>query len=484
MLSKVLFFKDADYIRFDVATDKADTAAPQSLKTDFPTLPFDSINASILWHSGKAYFFKGDEYVRFDVATNTVDADYPQSIVSGWPTLPFDSIDACVMWDNGKAYFFKGDQYVRYDVASDATDEDYPQSIKSGWSTLPFSSIDACVKWGDGKVYFFKDNEYVRYDMANDEVDADYPQTTSDNWMGVSFDSIDSAILLPSTNPENLLIVNGKSNAAPYVDLTNWKKTGVKQYAGSGNFTTIKGIVLHETAGWTWSGTQPGTSVQLHIERDGKVFQHSDLFTKCSHAGHLNGTHIGIEHVHFPFDTTNKKTKFEDIDRQQIVWGAQNKWLIIPPYEQLKASVALLKILIAQLDITANWVQFIAGSNIQNAKKHVLNKGFTAAVDTKEGQYFLIGTNGTNCLTEFLNGSKQTYEGLVAHGVSHDVTSSSNHNDGAMFALYSWLVLAKNYAPLKALNTLQAILTDSNRIIQGTLRKATTPAFFVDVSDI
>lgn len=484
MIPKVFFFNDSNCIRFDVANDKADSDTPQNLKTDYPTLPFDSVDAAVMWNNGKAYFFKGDEYARYDVATNTVDAGYPLSIKTGWPTLPFDSIDACVMWNNGKAYFFKDDQYVRYDLATDAIDADYPQSIESGWPSLPFSSIDACIRWDDGKVYFFKDNQYVRYDMEADEVDADYPQTTSDNWSGVSFDHIDAAILLPNTSSENLLLVNGTPSTVPNINLSNWKKTGVKQYTGSGNFAAINGIVLHETAGWTWSGTQPGTSVQLHIERDGNVFQHSDLFTKCSHAGHLNGTHIGIEHVHLPFDTTNVKTKYETIDRQKIVWGAQNKWLILPPLEQLTASTILLNSLMAQLNIKSNWVQLIEGTNIQNAKKYVLNKGFTAVTDAKDAIFFLISTNGTNCLTEFLNSQKLSYDGLVAHGVSHNINSPSNHNDGAMFALYSWLVLSKQYQPLKALNTIQAILTDNTKIVQGTLKKATSPAFFVDVSDI
>lgn len=93
------------------------------------------IDAVVNWGNGKAYFFKGSEYIRYDIAADKADPGYPQPINgSTWPGVGniWTSFDAVVNWGNGKAYFFKGSEYIRYDIAADRADPGYPQPINGG----------------------------------------------------------------------------------------------------------------------------------------------------------------------------------------------------------------------------------------------------------------------------------------------------------------------------------------------------------------
>jgi hypothetical protein len=99
-----------------------------------------------IWPNGKAYFFKGAQYVRYDVKTDKVDSGYPVPILGnwpGWPALFGSGIDAGVLWNNGKAYYFKGSQYIRYDIAADKVDPGYPAAIAGNWPGLWADNIDA-----------------------------------------------------------------------------------------------------------------------------------------------------------------------------------------------------------------------------------------------------------------------------------------------------------------------------------------------------
>jgi hypothetical protein len=91
------------------------------------------IDAVVLWNNGKAYFFRGSEYIRYDVAADRADEGYPRPIAENWPGVFAEDIDAAVLWDNGKAYFFRGSEYVRYDVTTDQADEGYPRPIAGNW---------------------------------------------------------------------------------------------------------------------------------------------------------------------------------------------------------------------------------------------------------------------------------------------------------------------------------------------------------------
>ena len=180
--AKAYFFRGSEYVRYDVAADKADEGYPQSIASGWAGVFDRDIDAAVVWPNGKAYFFRGGEYVRYDVAADKADEGYPQSIASGWAGVFDRDIDAAVVWPNGKAYFFRGGEYVRYDVAADKADEGYPQSIASGWAGVFDRDIDAAVVWPNGKAYFFRGGEYVRYDVAADKADEGYPQSIASGW--------------------------------------------------------------------------------------------------------------------------------------------------------------------------------------------------------------------------------------------------------------------------------------------------------------
>ncbi|QFS46721.1 hemopexin repeat-containing protein [Nostoc sphaeroides] len=189
---KAYFFNGSQYIRYDIAADKADLGYPLPIVGHWPGLDAffnGSIDDVVNWGNGKAYFFKGSQYIRYDIAADKADSGYPLPIAGYWPGLDafFGGIDAVVNWGNGKAYFFKGSQYIRYDIAADKADSDYPLPIAGYWPGLDafFSGIDAVVNWGNGKAYFFKDSQYIRYDIAADKADSGYPLPIAGYWPGL-----------------------------------------------------------------------------------------------------------------------------------------------------------------------------------------------------------------------------------------------------------------------------------------------------------
>ena len=191
--TKAYIFKGTDYIRYDVQTKKVDAGYPQNIKNVWK-LPFDSVDASVMWTNGKVYFFKGSQYAQYDFLGDIADTGYPQPI-SDWEGMPFTSIDAVVLWTSGKAFFFQGNQYAKFDIASKTFDEGYPKSIKENWTDLSFESLDSAVSWNNGKAYFFKNNQYVSYDLATDKADEGYPQLISKDWGVLPFSIFDNALV-------------------------------------------------------------------------------------------------------------------------------------------------------------------------------------------------------------------------------------------------------------------------------------------------
>jgi hypothetical protein len=95
--------------------------------------------AAVVWPNGKAYFFEGDQYIRYEIAADKADDGYPQPITNSWAGVFPNDVDAAVVWPNNKAYFFQGDQYTRYDIAADKADDGYPQPITNSWAGLMFT---------------------------------------------------------------------------------------------------------------------------------------------------------------------------------------------------------------------------------------------------------------------------------------------------------------------------------------------------------
>lgn len=153
------FFKGDQFMRYDVAADQVDAddgagrPYPQPITLKWPGIWTDRVDAILVWPVPKngrtvAYFFRDDQYIRFDVANHRADAGYPKPITDNWPNFKFpDGIDGAVAWPNtieGKSvvYFFKGDQYARYDVGADRADDQsegglgYPAPVAGSWPGL------------------------------------------------------------------------------------------------------------------------------------------------------------------------------------------------------------------------------------------------------------------------------------------------------------------------------------------------------------
>jgi subtilisin family serine protease/peptidoglycan hydrolase-like protein with peptidoglycan-binding domain len=242
------FFKGSDYVRYDIANDTVNVG-PVAIARFWPRLPaafMRDLDAAVNWGNGKAYLFKEANYVRYNIATDRPDFG-PVPIAANWTALPAAfarDLDAVVNWGNGKAYFFKGVQYLRYDIATDTVDFG-PASIAANWTALPAgftSNLDAVVNWGNGKAYFFKGPDYVRYDIATDVVDVG-PVAIARNWpaLPAAFRR-DLGTALNWTFPNDLAGLM-RSAGLTVNEVANWRTNG-----RPGGFHPI-GIMLHHTAG-------------------------------------------------------------------------------------------------------------------------------------------------------------------------------------------------------------------------------------------
>jgi hypothetical protein len=193
------YFAKGDQVwRYDIARNKVSFVEvwdnypkPMRKWPGFPQAWSSGIDTALNAGNGKVYFFKEREFIRFDIASGRVDAG-PNPIAANWLGLPqqwSSGFDAAVNWGNGKVYFFKGRDYLAYDIASKKASD--PQPIAGNLRGLPetwASGIDAAVNWGNGKAYLFKADQYVSYDISNDRVDSGYPKPIASNWPGlVSF---------------------------------------------------------------------------------------------------------------------------------------------------------------------------------------------------------------------------------------------------------------------------------------------------------
>jgi serine/threonine protein kinase len=90
---KIYFFKGSEYIRFDIQSKRSDPGYPTPIADSWPGVWSSNIDTIFTNHwpphsSGKAYFFKDGQYLRYDMASNKVDAGYPKTISRYWIGLP------------------------------------------------------------------------------------------------------------------------------------------------------------------------------------------------------------------------------------------------------------------------------------------------------------------------------------------------------------------------------------------------------------
>ncbi len=189
------FFKDNQYVRYDLKTDKG-VSGPKPIAGNWSGLPESftrGVDAALNRRDQPdvGYLFKDDQYVRYDLAADRAETGYPKPIAEGWASLPAAfqlGIDAAANHESNNeiVWFFKDDQYVRYNISTDKVVAG-PNPIKGHWNGLPDSftrRIDAVAPHptNRSKVYFFKDDQYVRYDLEADRADSGYPRPIRGNW--------------------------------------------------------------------------------------------------------------------------------------------------------------------------------------------------------------------------------------------------------------------------------------------------------------
>jgi hypothetical protein len=175
---KVYLFRGTEYARYDVATQTVEPGWPKTMTDEWDMQATRNtanwtcdLGTAVNWGNGKVYFFKRSQYIRYDLAADRAEPGWPKEIKDEWQGLWDRDIQAALNWWDGKVYFFKGSEYVRYDVAADRVEQGWPQQIKDEWNGIWERDIDTAVNWGDGKVYFFQGNQYIRYDIALDRAD-------------------------------------------------------------------------------------------------------------------------------------------------------------------------------------------------------------------------------------------------------------------------------------------------------------------------
>lgn len=135
------FLRGSEYARYDMAKNSMDDGVPWSLPqywSGWPSHWLGRTDAGVYWgyylpqKRKKAFFFRDDEYLRYDVTDDRVDPNYPAKIQGNWPGWPahWRRVEGAVDWGNGKAYFFSGEEYLRYDKLRDSVDPGYPRPLQ------------------------------------------------------------------------------------------------------------------------------------------------------------------------------------------------------------------------------------------------------------------------------------------------------------------------------------------------------------------
>lgn len=159
---KTYFFKDDQYIRYDIADDKQDPGYPKAIASGWPGLWGKGIDAA-LQYGQLIYFFKGDRVAIWQLlpkADRLIVTDLPLSNL--FPGVWSNGIDAAVVLSDSRTYFFKGDQCIIWNTAAHRVEPGYPKPINQVFPGVFLKDLDAVVAWPNDRVYFFKDDLYIR----------------------------------------------------------------------------------------------------------------------------------------------------------------------------------------------------------------------------------------------------------------------------------------------------------------------------------
>ncbi len=149
---------------------------------DTAGLKLGNVDAAVDYDSNYVYLFSGDKFYKYNKSEQKIEGSAIK-LKTQWPTMEFDSIDAAFRWDDN-IYLFKGNKYARHTKSSGAF---YTKpNIKSYWdSTLgSFAPFDAVVRGTFGKyadtVFFLKGDKVIHYDFKNDKSYGPYNLAGSD----------------------------------------------------------------------------------------------------------------------------------------------------------------------------------------------------------------------------------------------------------------------------------------------------------------
>ena len=200
------FFRESEYIRWDVDNEVLFDGYPKSIAEGWPGLmeavPGGRLSGAICvpgWHNKIYFFFKDqDVAVSWDVANHRIDEDLvpisrlmPSHLTTDGPFTPVH-VDR---GDRQTVYAFRGDAYTRFTVKPDSLpeheDDGYPRKIGDGWTggltVMPTCAVN--VRWtnradsvASNKLYFFLGDLYTRWDV--DSHSKNYRLDIPSGWKG------------------------------------------------------------------------------------------------------------------------------------------------------------------------------------------------------------------------------------------------------------------------------------------------------------
>lgn len=202
----IYFFRDREYIRWDVDRECLFDGYPRAIGAGWPGLdtvyPGSRLAGAMHvpgWFNRIYFFFAGQsEAVAWDVATHRM---LPERIPHG-KLLPTDLSGAGhfapVYVDRGTrqtVYVFRGDTYSRFTVTPGELptreDDGYPRKIGDGWTggLTVAPSCAVSVRWTNRsaslknhKLYFFLGDLYTRWDI--DSHSRNYRLDVPSGWKG------------------------------------------------------------------------------------------------------------------------------------------------------------------------------------------------------------------------------------------------------------------------------------------------------------
>ncbi len=145
------------------------------------------------------YFFKQKQYIRWDVDNEKLFEGYPRDIAQGWPGLreafPEGTLNGAIhvpAWRNRAFFFFRGEnRAVSWDVTNHRMDPGLVPvaGILPGQLTRSGVFTPLYVDYGDvQRIYAFRGDEYARWTIAGEAFpeaeDKGYPRKIGDGWTG------------------------------------------------------------------------------------------------------------------------------------------------------------------------------------------------------------------------------------------------------------------------------------------------------------